>query len=124
MLRSNKAAAERQVYIHSVEPVEWCKHTAERCKVCENIVMRQKGGRPTKQRKGKGRPTSTDTHTLLTEAQKIAPTSFFPEMQEKPSHLVPTTVGINPADVECHICGELLDRAVHLLHIQRPMWPV
>ena len=77
-VRSTKAAAEGQIYIHSVEPVEWCEHTAEGCKVCENIIKRQKGGRPTNNRKG-----GVGQQALLTEAQRISLTSFFPEMQKK-----------------------------------------
>ena len=112
--RSSKAEAEGRVYLHAVEPAEWCVHVGEDCMVCGNISTRQKGGRPPKGRKRRGRPSSDGTHTLLTEAQKLAPPNFFPEKQEKPSQFTSTVPGLHSTHMQCPIYLELLDRPLQL----------
>ena len=75
--RSSKAEAEGRVYLLAVEPAEWCVQVKENSMVCESINATKKGGRPQKGRKRRGRPSSDGTRTLLMEAQKLAPPSFF-----------------------------------------------
>lgn len=112
--RSSKAEAEGRIYLHAVEPAERCVHVGEDCMVCGNISSKQKGGRPPKGRKRRGRSSSDDMHTILTEAQKLAPPSFFPEKQDRPSQFTSTAIGLQSADVQCPICQELLDQPLQL----------
>ena len=81
----------------------------------QSMWKKQKGGRPAKGRKRRGRPTSGDAHTTLLEVQRIAPPSFFPEMSERSIQHIPASLGLNPSDVECPICLELLDRPIQIL---------
>ena len=114
--RYNKAEEDGKVFLHSVEPVEWCAHSAGFCSVCEVIETKRKGGRPPKARKGRGRPTtstSSDLRNALAEAIKCAPPSYFPKNQKRAFlSTIPPRLGLNTSDVECSICWELLDRPV------------
>ena len=78
-------------------------HDAENCSVCESVINKKKGGRP----------SSGDFRSALLDAKQIAPSSFFSEMTSRPPYHIPASLGLNPQDVECPTCLEFFDQTMH-----------
>ena len=83
----------------------WTPHSDENCSVCDLFTRQQKGGRPKKERKNRGRPQQ---QVIL----KNAPPSWCdPELQLTPSRFLPPSV-LQLSDFCCPVCSCIVNRPV------------
>ena len=112
VLRRAKLAVKNEtIYIHNVNVHEWAEHESKECTICTHSVR----GRPKKEKKNRGRPSTSSTHAAINNIIKCSPRSFLPCNSDNISlYTVPQSSGLCCEDVACSICTLLLDQPVQL----------
>ena len=92
----------------------WTPHSDDNCSVCDLFARQQKGGRPKKERKNRGRPREQSQQQIRKFVLKEAPPSWCdPEIQLTPSQFLPPSV-LQLSDFCCPVCSCIVNRPVEL----------
>ncbi len=92
---------------------EWSPHTeGSDCQVCALFVRQQRGGRPKKERKNRGRPGHSSNQILADNISQQAPPSWKASQQLAPSRFLPPASNVSLQDLQCIICKCIVDRPV------------
>ena len=83
---------------------QWTAHTEHDCSICHLFSSQQRGGRPRKGQKNRGRPSLENTQTIRT-----APDSWRGFEPLTPSRFLPPPV-LQLEDFLCTVCSCIVDR--------------
>lgn len=93
----------------------WSAHD-ENCNTCTHFHTMQKGGRPKRSRKGRGRPAENGIHDLICHIKELAPISLYNDSMAYnilKIH-IPAFLNILSQDLECCVCLGILNSPVRL----------
>lgn len=115
MRKKLKSMEERKPYLQSTIIFEWAKHELD-CKTCNHFNILQKGGRPKKGTKNRGKPSENSRYQLIKHIQQISPVTFYSDdmIYTSINVRIPAFLNIQSHDFECWICLGILNGPVRL----------
>lgn len=107
-----KAIDSKKPHLQALTVFSWNTHNERKCQVCEQFNLISKGGRPSKARKNRGKPTGDSCHDVMQYVIDIAPPTFY---DGQPTFDVsPLPLNIKSSDVYCVVCLDVLNSPLQL----------
>ena len=94
--------------------VGWSEHREGSCRVCQQLELLKKGGRPKKAGQTTGRPSNDSPRYCEKKIRAIAPSAIVSPLHSKPAICEEHKL-VNYQELQCPICRNILVRPIELV---------